>query len=256
MVAALWARWCAGGDGADGRAAEEAAATDELRSAREISDSDQLKPSPVAARGGALEDLAKWGGRLGLVLEGPRPLTVGPDGGAAGLEALPLPLLPFPARTSRRARAPKLMRRAKGVVGTEADVGAAPSPSSMTFSSTAGGPEPALDMLSRREAAEPGPKGEVWVGEVPERPSVVMDMRRRLWALAAADAMEPGKAEVPPALLGDRPKRPEKGWPGEKEARRGKVGEGGLGGGVLSAGMAASVRGRRFGQAGVDDSER
>ena len=120
------------------------------------------------------------------------------------VEVLPLALFPLPVRTSRSALAPKLIRRANGVAGVEG--GAEPSPSSMTFSSKVGEPErePVLDMLSRR--VTPEPNGEVWVGDEPERPRVVMDIRRRFCAFAAAVAMEPGKAEVPLALAGDRPK--------------------------------------------------
>lgn len=123
--------------------------------------------------------------------------------------------MPVPAR-SRSALAPKLMRRASGdvVVG---DVDAA-SPSSMTLSSTLVDPVPALEMLPRRDA--PGGKGDVWGGELPDRPRVEMDMRRRVWALAAAVAMGLGKAGGGPTveeglLVGERPNRPFHAWPGE-----------------------------------------
>ena len=97
---------------------------------------------------------------------------------------LPLPVpLPLPVLTSRRARAPKLRRRAKGVAGT-LELGA--SPSSNGLSSTE--PEFALERLSVRGRA--GVKGEFWFGE-PERPTVVSERRRR-WAWAAASVMGPG----------------------------------------------------------------
>ena len=54
--------------------------------------------------------------------------------------------LPPPTRESRRARAPKLIRRANGVVG--AVTGPTPSPSSMAYSSVE--VEPPLEMDSRR----------------------------------------------------------------------------------------------------------
>lgn len=97
---------------------------------------------------------------------------------------LPFPFpLTLPVLTSRRARAPKLRRRPKGVVGT-LELGA--SPSSKGLSSTE--PEFALEVLSVR--GRPGVKGEVWFGE-PERPTVVRERRRR-WACAAASVMGPG----------------------------------------------------------------
>ena len=100
---------------------------------------------------------------------------------------LPFPFpLPLPVLTSRRARAPKLSRRAKGVAGTLELVA---SPSSNGFSSTE--PEFALERLSVRGRA--GEKGEDWLGE-PERPMVVRERRRR-WAWAAASVMEPGKVD-------------------------------------------------------------
>ena len=94
-----------------------------------------------------------------------------------------------PVRLSRRARAPKDIRRAKGVVGSI--VGA--SPSSMTDSSDC--PEENEPDLGEY------PKGEVWVGETPERPIVLIDIRRRVCALAAAVAIEPGNGGVVMLLL-------------------------------------------------------
>lgn len=76
-------------------------------------------------------------------------------------------------RESRKARAPKLIRRANGVVGAVTEPTA--SPSSMTDSSVAA--EPPLEMEPLRGDV---PKGEVCGGELPERPSVLMDMRRRV----------------------------------------------------------------------------
>jgi hypothetical protein len=128
----------------------------------------------------------------------PRPwLAVGGDF-ALETEGLPF-AFPFPlvAFMLRIARAPKLMRRAKGVVGT-LEVGA--SPSSNGLSSTV--PEFELEMLSPRER-----KGEVWFGE-PDRPTVVRD-RRRCWACAAAVVMGPGTlvGPLPPPLAERVPKR-------------------------------------------------
>ena len=97
---------------------------------------------------------------------------------------LPFPVpLPLPVLTSRMARAPKLKRRAKGVVGT-LELGA--SPSSNGLSSTE--PEFALERLSVRGRVDVN--GEPWLGE-PERPTVVRERRRR-WAWAAASVMGPG----------------------------------------------------------------
>lgn len=170
---------------------------DEARSARDRSESDQLKPSPAERNGNTLDvrlqvkgadssdgvDEAKARVR-GLVLE------VMAVGQLEAMGALPLMASAFPlaapVRTSRSTRAPMLMRRAKG----EAGAVTGPSPSSMTLSSRPAEPVPALEMLSRLEAAEP--KGDVWVGDVPDRPRVEMDMRRRVWALAAALAIGPG----------------------------------------------------------------
>lgn len=86
-----------------------------------------------------------------------------------------LPVDPYPARTSRNALAPKLMRRANGDDG--AVTGESPSSIALSSSVVVVVPVPMLEMLSRRDLAE-GAKGEVWVGEQPERPSVEMDMRR------------------------------------------------------------------------------
>lgn len=102
----------------------------------------------------------------------PRPLfAVGGDFALEETEGLPL-AGPFPVLDliSRIARAPKLMRLAKGDVGT-LELGA--SPSSKGDSSTV--PEFELEMLSPRDRAEP--KGEVWLGEAP-RPTVVRERRR------------------------------------------------------------------------------
>src|SRR5579862_3907492 len=126
-------------------------------SARDLSCSDQLKPSPERR-----EDMSDFilAERLALLVlalalasvdeDKPRPLEVG--GETKVEEALPLAaaLLFPPARTSLSALAPKLMRRTKG----EAGGGPAASPSSMTFSSSVAVPmddvEPTLVLLSRR----------------------------------------------------------------------------------------------------------
>ncbi|KAI9772254.1 MAG: hypothetical protein M1840_001003 [Geoglossum simile] len=195
-------------------------------SARDLSCSDQLKPSPERR-----EDMSDFilGERLALLAlalasvdeDKPRPLEVG---GETKVEALPLAALLFPARTSLSALAPKLMRRAKG----EAGGGPVASPSSMTFSSSVTVPmddvEPTLVLLSRRAR-----KGDVCVGD-PDKPSVVKDIRRRFWAcaLAAADVIGPGYAEVAFAPeAGVRTKSSEKVWPGENDARRRCDGDGG-----------------------------
>ena len=101
------------------------------------------------------------------------------------MEGLPLefPTLPLLCLTSRMARAPKLSRRAKGVAGLLLAAGVASS--SKGLSSTE--PELTLERLSVRGR---GWKGELWLGE-PDRPSVVMERRRR-WALTAAVVMGPG----------------------------------------------------------------
>jgi len=104
---------------------------DEVLSALDLSDSDQLKPSPER-RGSELEVLLCDDDK-------PRPLVVGEE--AEMTEALP-GVFPFPDLTSRKALAPKLIRRAKGVVGV--DMGVA-SPSSTALSSMAGEPDPELE---------------------------------------------------------------------------------------------------------------
>ena len=159
----------------------------------------------------------------GWLEDKPRPLTDGAEAVCLGL--------PFPVLTSRSARAPKLMRRAKddGVVGEA--LGSA-SPSSIAFSLTEVDGElllPKLLCLFLMLAKDDG-----WVGE-PDSPREAMEVRRRCWAwaLAAAVAIGPGYADVPLALGGERPKSSESFWPGEKEARR-VVGEFGVGGGEFS----------------------
>jgi hypothetical protein len=117
------------------------------------------------------------------------------------------------------------MRRANGVVGV---LRAGPSSSSIAFSSKES--EPAVDTLPRRP---PKVKGVDWVGEVPDKPSVEIDMRRR-WSCAAAVVIGPGKGAVgPPDVLLDRPKMLLKVWV-VKEPRRGLAGS--LGG-LLSLGL-------------------
>ena len=95
--------------------------------------------------------------------------------GADVTEDLPLKLLSDPDFTSRNALAPKLSRRANGVVG--AVLGAA-SPSSMAFSSIEGDPEPEAPLEKLSPLILALVKGDVWVGE-PERPRVEMDILRR-----------------------------------------------------------------------------
>jgi hypothetical protein len=64
------------------------------------------------------------------------------------------------------------MRRAKGVVGTLRTAG--PSSSSIAFSSIES--EPAVETLPRRP---PNVNGVLCVGEVPDKPRVEIDIRRR-----------------------------------------------------------------------------
>ena len=114
------------------------------------------------------------------------------------LEAVPG--LPPPTLALRRACAPKDMRRVKGVVGL---LRPEASSSSIAFSSMES--ELAVETLPRRAVAVK-PKGDTWLGEVPDRPSVEIDMRRR-WSLAAAFVMGPGNGVVgPPDVLLDRAK--------------------------------------------------
>ncbi len=117
-----------------------------------------------------------------------------------------------PPLADRRACAPNEMRRTKGVVGL---LRAGPSSSSIAFSSKES--EPAVDMLPRRP---PKVKGVDWVGDVPDKPRVEIDMRRR-WSWAAAVVIGPGKGAVgAPDVLLDRPKMLLKVWV-VKEPRRG-----------------------------------
>ena len=63
-------------------------------------------------------------------------------------------------------------------------------------------------------------KGVDWVGDVPDKPRVEIDMRRR-WSWTAAVVMGPGKGAVgAPDVLLDRPKMLVKVWV-VKEPRRG-----------------------------------
>lgn len=81
----------------------------------------------------------------------PRPLAVGEEKATLSTEDLPLGFpLPLLVLTSRKARAPKLRRRANGLAGT---LVAGASPSSKGLSSTDA--ELALEMLSVRERSEP-----------------------------------------------------------------------------------------------------
>ena len=81
---------------------------------------------------------------------------------------VPVPGLP-PGCARRRAWVPNDMRRANGVLGL---LRAGPSSSSIAFSSIES--EPAVEILLRR-----APIGSCCVGDVPDRPRVEMDMRRR-----------------------------------------------------------------------------
>lgn len=121
-----------------------------------------------------------------LVEDEPRPLAVG--GAALSVGALPLafPAFPVLALMFCIARAPKLRRRPKGFGFPLAEGWGASS--SKGLSSTE--PEVALLTLSRRPPLRLL-KGEVWFGEVADRPTVVRE-RRRWFACAAALAMGPG----------------------------------------------------------------
>lgn len=138
------------------------------------------------------------------------------------LKPPPSPVVPGlpPPLTVRRACAPNDMRRAKGVVGA---LRPGPSSSSIAFSSMES--EPAVETLPRRP---PNANGVDWVGDVPDKPSVEIDMRRR-WSCAAAVVIGPGKGAVGvPDVLLDRPKMLLNVWE-VKEPRRG-LDEGSLGG--------------------------
>jgi len=110
------------------------------------------------------------------------------------------------------------MRRANGVVGA---LRPGLSSSSMAFSSIES--ERSVETLPRRP---PNVKGAACVGEVPDKPSVEMDIRRR-WSWAAAVVIGPGKGAVgAPDVLFDRPKMLLKVWV-VKEPRRGRGEESG-----------------------------
>jgi hypothetical protein len=92
---------------------------------------------------------------------------------------------------------------------------AGPSSSSIALSSKDS--EPAVETLPRRA---PNVKGVDWVGDVPDKPRVEIDMRRR-WSWTAAVVIGPGKGAVgAPDVLLDRPKMLVKVWV-VKEPRRG-----------------------------------
>jgi len=179
--ATLLARWCGGG--ASGGPVAPLAADTEERSARERKFSAKSKPPPPPAvtEEPVSDPLSETSSERNDPNEDkPRPCLFA-VGGVLVLETegrgLPFPEPPptLPVLTSRRARAPKLSRRPKGVGGTlELPLG--PSLSSNGLSSTE--PEFALEMLSVR--GRPGEKGELWFGE-PDRPMVVRERRRR-WA--------------------------------------------------------------------------
>jgi hypothetical protein len=76
-----------------------------------------------------------------------------------------------------------------------------PSSSSIAFSSIES--EPAVETLPRRP---PNVNGDDCVGDVPDKPSVEIDMRRR-WSCAAAVVIGPGNGAVgAPDVLLERPK--------------------------------------------------
>jgi hypothetical protein len=97
---------------------------------------------------------------------------------------------PWAGRLLRIAWAPKLMRRANGVVGAVRALIADGSSSSMALSSIES--ELLVDMLALRMPKGVAPA----VGEDPDRPRVEMDKRRR-WSFIAAVVTGPGKTPVP-----------------------------------------------------------
>ena len=208
-----------GGDEASGK---EGRAPETELSARDLSCSDQLKPCWSAREGTLSEgilgclvllalgcgcDVTGEGGMTVLgrrpaaesaaatepcTCDGLRPLEVRPieDGGEVGL--LPLPGLP-PGRYPLMDW-PKLMRRTKGVAGAVlALLPGGTSSSSMALSSME---SELVDMLPRRMG-----KAGVLVGEVPERPIVVTERRRR-----CASLKDPLAGKGPPLELADGPR--------------------------------------------------
>lgn len=106
---------------------------------------------------------------LGRLEDKPRPLT-------DGVEAVLL-ALPFPVLTSRRALAPKLIRRAKAE-GEVGDAFGSASPSSMAFSLMDVEVELPLPLFCRFLKLV---KAEACVGE-PDKPNDAIEVRRRCWA--------------------------------------------------------------------------
>lgn len=106
--------------------------------------------------------------------------------GGEGLPLVEPGLLP-PVRRLNMAWAPKLMRLVNGVFGA---VRAPPMSSSSTAFSSIESGLLLVDTLDRRK-----PKGGGLVGDVPDRPKVEMDRRRR-WSFMAAVVMGPGKTWV------------------------------------------------------------
>jgi hypothetical protein len=128
-------------------------------------------------------------------------------------------VLPGLPRALNKAWAPKLIRRAKGVVGTLRAAG--PSTSSSMALSLTESSEPLVEMLPRR--ALPGkPNPEVWMGDAPESPIAAMDILRPAGVVAAAvtglGLGWTGTAAGPATLL-LRAKREEKVLPVKEERR-------------------------------------
>lgn len=196
--------WWAGPLGGEEASGNEGRAPVTELSARDLSCSDQLKPC-WSARGGILLEGALWclvllacgtenGGMAELArrpapertvattepwaCEGLWALGLRPSDDRGEVGSLPLPGL-LPGRYPLMAGAPKLMRRTKGVVGAVLVLPAGRSSSSTALSSME---SELVERLPRRMLKAAG-----LVGEVPERPIVVTDRRRR-WASAA----EPG----------------------------------------------------------------
>jgi len=106
------------------------------------------------------------------------------------------------------------MRRANGVVGA-----LRPGLSSSSIALSSIESERSVETLPRRP---PKVKGATCVGDVPLKPTVAMDMRRR-WSWAAAVVIGPGNGAVgAPEVELDRPKMLLKAWV-VKEPRRARV---------------------------------
>lgn len=173
-----------------------------LLSARDLSCSDQLKPWSVRVAERMSEGDLEGSAVLAWAALTLRPAVIvaelemggrvePPEERRAGWSGLPVEpgLEPPGARMERMALAPKLIRRAKGVVGA---VRFEVSSSSMAFSSMES--ELLVEMLPRRMPPK-APVADAGAGGPPERPRVVTERRRR-GSLAAAAALPLVPVEV------------------------------------------------------------